>query len=172
MIPATGNLLLGGGGGGGGSGVVSRATLTVTNAQILALPTTSLQIIAAPGAGKVIAPFLVLMNSTIVDAVTNIDGDSSIAVVYGAAWDNSALDFIWENSSWAKVSSLLTTSQATFLSTAQSDEGGFTKGVVGGSGQVNNGFYLYGSNGSSGDFTGGNAGNSLKVFVFYTTVTL
>jgi hypothetical protein len=55
-----------GGGGGGGSSLIQSATVTLTNAQILTLPTLGVTVVAAQGANTVILPvsgFIVLDSS-------------------------------------------------------------------------------------------------------------
>lgn len=53
-------------GGGGGSDVVQKASITLTDAQIKTLPTAPRDIVAAPGAGKIIVPIsaMVILNTT------------------------------------------------------------------------------------------------------------
>lgn len=157
------------------SGNLTLATATLTNAQILAAPTTPVQILPAPGAGKVIVPFQVVMYSTIVSPVTNIDGDCSMGLVYGLNWDTNSLDYMWENNDGTKVSDFLSASQFVFMTTVQKTALNFTNAVLPGVYQIiNNGLYFNATNGNfgAGNFTGGNPGNSIKVFVWYDTISV
>lgn len=160
----------------GGGGILSLATLTLTNAQILALPTTSLEILPAPGAGKIIVPFHAMLRMTYIGGTTNIDGSAKVAVVWGSGFDGNSLDVINEaTSGGGKVSNLIAsgTDAQIFLSFQQEVDSGITSPLLNGNTSAfNNALYLWCDNNGAGNFTGGDAGNSLKVYVWYTELTL
>src|SRR5690242_19531048 len=66
--------------GGGGSSVVQTATKTLTDAQIKALPTTPIELVAAPGSGKVIWWSMIVLRATIAGSYTNIGDRCSLGV--------------------------------------------------------------------------------------------
>jgi hypothetical protein len=79
----------GGGGGGGAGGAVQIATVTVSSAELLALATTPIQLIAAPGAGKVIAPFMFAMQYKAGSTpYTLAGGDPELSIYPAAAGPN------------------------------------------------------------------------------------
>ena len=169
------------GGGGGGASAVSVATVTLTNAQVLALPTTAVQLVAAPGAGKLLVPIHATLHLTWVADYTNIDAAASVSVRYGTRIGLiAAVGSLNEASSavTSGVTGLLAEGNAVsahlpnlgYKSTVGSNVEGF-------SGQddalaVNMALVLAVANGAAGAFTGGDAGNSLKVTLLYYTVTL
>lgn len=168
--------------GGGGSSPVSVATVTLTDAQIKALPTTAVQLVAAPGAGKMLVPFLVWMHLTWVADYTNISANSKIQVRYGTTDSSCALTQIVENGPQGDVSNLLANgaSHPAYLTLqAMVDEptfgtlGPFTTGhgtVIDDPTPVNAALSLKATN--TGDYATGDSGNSLKVWTFYYTATL
>lgn len=77
------------GSGGGASGAVQIATVTVSSAELLALGSAPVQLIAAPGAGKIIAPFMfVLQYKFGTTAYTLAAGDPSLSIYPAAAGPN------------------------------------------------------------------------------------
>jgi|SRR5688572_26959401 len=62
----------------GSGATIKVAKVTLTNAQILALATTDVTIIAAPGAGKAIIPLRALVTSDIAEVYSGIDNDCTI----------------------------------------------------------------------------------------------
>ena len=97
----------GGGGGGGGDSIILSATITLTNAQIKAIPVTPQLVIAAPGAGKMIFPLQAIFQNKFAVGYGNTSagdfepGDYSawqeFGLVYGPdQWDGLAVlnDFV------------------------------------------------------------------------------
>lgn len=66
-------LPLAGGGGRGGASLVHQVTVTLTNAQIIALPTTAVEIVPAPGANKLLVPQVIMLHMKWVADYSNID---------------------------------------------------------------------------------------------------
>lgn len=161
----------------GGSSPISVATAELTNAQILALPTTGVEIVPAPGANKTLVPLLCWLHLTWIADYSNIGDTGYVGLLYGAS-GSGALATLAE-SAGGQVSNLLAdgASHSAFMSLFAPVATGITFGV----GQfaddpdpVNANLNLKAVNQGShtGDFGSGNAGNSMKVWVYYATVTL
>lgn len=140
-------------GGGGSSYLV--ASVTLTDAQIKALPTTPVQIMAAPGANKVIN---VINIFNYLDATAGAYGNITNAepsTYYDGTGGNISFggDLDMEN----PVKSFVIQPLPGILDIT---EDAINKGVM---------YYL--ENGAS-NYTGGNAANTLKVTVYYTVVDL
>lgn len=162
---------------GGSGGLLTLATITLSDADIIALPTTPLEIVAAPGAGKILIPFLALMSSAIVGAYTNIDASCFLGVWHGSG-DWQFLCVAVEQDSLGLVTHILAHTQnlvcpplsrVTLTGSSIQDASASTLGTPIPS---TDGLTLAAFNGGSGNFTGGDAGNSLKVYVWYATLTL
>lgn len=81
--------------GGGGAGLVRVATTIIAHADILTLPTTPVDIVAAPGAGFTIMPILVTLQSIFAVAYSGFDAtfcDLSILYGLGDLWSNYLAD--------------------------------------------------------------------------------
>lgn len=155
-------------------------TTTLTNAQIKALPTTAIELIAAPGAGFMLVPISAVARLTWVADYTNIDAGCQLAVTQesGAATNPVFLTILEENPDIG-VSGLLALGDSSFAifgprmwgAAAASNfvhaSGGWNTFSV-----ENLPLYLRATNGVSGAFTGGDAGNSLKVTVIYTVIAI
>lgn len=161
----------------GGSSYLVKAEVTLTDAQIKALPTTPIQVADAPGADK----FISLIHAVIIlDNVNggygNIAGGTSTLVSFGvgelvALQTASSLyvesdmgDFEFPSSSPFPIM---------FSAPANIGTGLFAAAGPADSNSVNNKpLYILGANGVNGNFTGGNAANTLKVTVYYVIVDL
>lgn len=160
------------------AGILS-ATVTLTDAQIKALPTTPVQLVAAPGAGFA----LVLLDAILVldaqaGAYTNIDpDDAELGVVLdptdGASivLANNSADGLDNLSGFLDSAALRWTrllgGGLKVAPSAPEDvfatEMDFTEDAA---------LLLRALNAAAGDFTGGNAANAMQVIVSYRVVTL
>lgn len=149
-------------------------TVTLTNAQIKALPTTAVEIVPAPGANRIVYPFGAFLHLNWIADYTNIDADAQIKLVVLS----SDLLIALREDTQSQVTSLLAgggpdgTNALTgvqFLKKTAADvfsgNSGFYDSDI-----MNKSVVLSAYNGSSGNFTGGNVGNSLQATVLYTVI--
>jgi hypothetical protein len=156
------------------AGAVGVATVTLTNAQIKALPTTPVQLVAAGAAGTTLVPLLVWMHLTWVADYTNISATSVVGVQYGTTSAVSGLAQMLE-ATGSQVSNLLADGASHSALLPPMSLVGTTFTVAPGQfdddpNPVASALTLFATN--TGDYTGGNAGNSLKVWTYYASVTL
>lgn len=170
---------------GGGAAQVSGfrvARTTLTNAQIKGLGSgTTVSVVGAPGAGKVIVPFsaFVTIDPT-AGKYTGVNATATINLAYVGGSDASTVvaESNPEQPGEGSVSALLgLNGEVTFASL------GARAAVAAGGGQVLAATYdasegenlalgLSGWNGGDGDFTGGHASNTGRVQVLYTVEDL
>lgn len=163
----------GGGSGGGGASVLSQATATLTNAQVLALPTTPVQLVAAPGANKTLVPIhaVFALRWTANYANFAASGFLGVDIASDAGVFMALLD-----QAIGQVANLLA---------AGSDFEALTGPAAPVAGNVdiaalgdtlaaisNKALTVQADNGASGNYTGGNAANTLQVSALYYTLTL
>jgi len=157
-----------------GQGVAQAFTTTLTNAQILATPTTTgIQLVAAPGSGHTLIPLAVLLaKSFTAGAYTNIDPTAKLFVGYGPATPTA---------SYAATNTVGLIDEAgfTFFGAADFETFNMPTGAIedgnGGGGVFppsgadlrNLALTICSTNGALGNFTGGNAANTLAVTVVY-----
>lgn len=157
--------------------VVRRKSITLTDAQIKALPTTPIQIIAAPGAGLVLVPFYAWWYVNGSDNYASINALARVGVGYAGTLSCVLTQF---REAGGEVSNLLANgaSHHAFLppDIKQYDSGG---GVLRSSGigqfqdepgVTNTALEVFAVNPTDGNFTGGNAANSIKVTVLYAVI--
>ena len=151
-------------------GGLSSAALTLTNAQILALPTTAREIVAAPGEGKLHVCVSAVM---VLDATNGAYSDFdlfSLFVNYGTTWKQASIAYDeFSNGAFADNSAVHLL-------------GMFTGAGAGGTPAaswfadhaeaVNKPLTVFATNGSAGDLDGGGTGNTLAVYLNYLTITL
>jgi len=143
---------------GGGSSYLS-ATVTLTDAQIKALPSGNVEIIAAPGTGKYLYVNQVAFALNIVGAYTNVTINIPPQLWYKTSEvgivDSTLDDFAFTTPD--KYGTLLNTYPQGYFASADIE---------------NRAIELNISNTGAGNFTGGNAANTLKVTVYYVVVDL
>ncbi len=148
----------------GGNGLLSKTTM-LTDAQIKSLPNIGVAILPAPGAGKLCVPTLITLELTWVANYTNINGACTLDVFT----DNGGFGALapLDQATGSQISQLLALGSSSFctmqipLQNVGNDPAG---------GIANDVTLLRADNSGSGLFTGGNAGNSLRVVVYYIEV--
>ena len=151
---------------------VLKTTTTLTDAQVKALPTTSVTVVAASGAGSAILPLFVHLHCAAAADYTNIDAGCVMELNNGAGF--GTLDQALASS----VSGLLAPGDPAdplnaFVSTTQRQRGAtVTAGLANiyDSDIDNKPLILRVTNGAAGNFTGGDAANVLTVTTYYVVV--
>lgn len=149
--------------------LLQSASVELTDAQIKALPTTGVTIVAAPGSGKIIVPVVATLlftrtadytniQATAVIKIQNTDGNKGIAPL---------------NESFGLVSGLLAGGSSNFTSIGpygfvDVDNTENLSGTIAIPSEFENlGYQIKATNAAGGDFTGGNAANTLAVTLYY-----
>lgn len=143
-------------------------TVTLTNAQIKTLPTTPVEIVAAPGMGKVLFPQSAFLYAYYADpgGYDNVNASSKIA------WSGEPTDLA---PAIAETRSDLLLQNGQDISTMLP----FYFDITGGSPKPQGGFIdpiltgplkILATNATDGNFTGGNADNTLRVTVVYRVI--
>jgi hypothetical protein len=160
-------------------GAVQTATVALTDAQIKALPTTARTVVAGPAAGQmhVIVGALFQVDTTVA-AYTNIDAAAATLFLTVASGAQSKRQVQIENT---PNSTELTDLLAGF-SKAWIYAGAWSAMLVADAhvfGSNNDGYdweaapiTVKATNGASGNFTGGNAANTMTVTVLYVTISI
>lgn len=151
------------------SAILHQATVELTNAQIKALPTTAVQIVAAPGANKVLVyqSGILLLNTTS-GAYSNVAATAALYIGLGttsaSVASRSPVAMLTGSASYIDILAV--------ASTAPADGGpnlsAFDQEIL--SGATNQALVMAAYNpdeGSGENFTGGNAANTLKISVTY-----
>lgn len=149
------------------------ATVTLTNAQVKALPTTPQLLVAAPGANKVIVPVLAYLYSNIVAPYTGLDADGmSIIFSMGNQTPLSLSDDKAGAGNPSDATDLLTGSLYAVVPPPYLLDTSIRqiRPVMGNAGGVNHALNIEIGNG--GNLTGGDTANTLKVAVYYTVLDL
>ncbi len=153
----------------GGGGSVLSASVTLTDAQIKALPTTAIEIVAAQGVGKMISVLMAVANwSVSAGAYTNQDADTRFWIQNegGAALSTviSQIPSATTNRGYNLIGGALINSAGAWNGIVESD--GYNVSQL-----ANKNIQAFIDN-AGGDLTGGNAANTLKVTVYYVIVDL
>lgn len=177
------------GSGGSGGGGILKVVKTLTNNETKALPTTPIQIIEPPGAGKRLHLFhCVVKADNNAGVYSNVNASSAWLGLYystGSSWEERASELIENRTNTmgelVQLTNLLTTvnnNKLTILqpyrnvlwSNAFSTNNSFLSipDYMYLPGMDNIGFYLLADNNGDGNYTGGDAANTLKVTVYYS----
>lgn len=163
---------------GSGEVAVLQRTTLITDAQIKALPTTAIELVPSPGPNKIIQPFgaYVSINRDAGD-YGNVDPDGRLVI--GAENQDADLFNIAINSvaqSLTQLDGFLTgsPSQMSGFASAPAQFTNASFGVLpnffGTANIVNHGIFIWADNVLLGNFTEGNAANSLIVSVLYAII--
>ncbi len=151
-------------------GLFQKKVITLTNAQIKALPTTSIEIIPAPGANKVICAPIVTTGAALASLFlhwaadyTNIN--TNLALKFKLGTSGVSVQFL---SIISKA--LLVTGGLNFLFVPSQGDIDSTSISNDPDTRVNKAISLSIDNMGSGDLTGGDAANTLTVTVYYTII--
>lgn len=152
-------------------GFVRTAAVALTNAQILTLPTTPVELVAAPGSGRRLVLVSVYMRSAFVAGYTNVTGTgplfggAGLVVTHGP--DDSDASTMRSLTIFAAAAVREWDALGPAISTAADVALGY-----GGAGtdQSNKALNVVVRNAALGNFTGGNAANILRVSIAYLTV--
>jgi hypothetical protein len=158
------------------------SVVTLTNAQVIALPTTGITLVSAPGAGYIIRPFIVsLRTSFSAGAYTNVNAAAWLTALLGTR------DLMSSKANDAAITNAAatTTGLTSFLGAGDSytqfvprnhtenvNEWGELAVHTAVSFLENQALTLKVDNAGSGVFTGGNAANTLKVTTYYAIEAL
>jgi len=158
------------GGGSSGSQLLNvRATLT--DAQIKALPTTPIQIVTAPGAGKLIVPTMWMIQKSFVGAYTNVtvSAQTGLFCTYDGN-DNGTHTAVAVTEAGYAFFGAVSLEQYP-IPPGTHDDGNGGNFPPGGTDLRNLGLFVQAIN-ADGPFTGGDAANLLTVDMLYYVLTL
>jgi hypothetical protein len=157
------------GGSPGGAGLLLSKTVTLTDAQIKALPTTKFEIIPAPGENKIIVPVsAIFILDTLAGAYTS-DADSAWNLRWGTDSETA--------SQIMPINAILNQQNIGFgqwgIPYADNGTGNFGNVVINiafSNSLINKSIVITDGWMGVADYTGGNAANTLKVIVYYVVV--
>jgi hypothetical protein len=159
------------------------ATVVLTDAQIKAMPTTPIQVVAAQGSGFAIELLQARLSTALTSAYTNVNADGYIVLRMSGGDEHSA--YVLNDSSsgigLTYLTTLLTEAEASvslgkWLETTDPAAGRGAIPHVSTSAYDNEALQIMSVNGAgspfAGDFTGGNAANTMTVRVWYAKVAV
>lgn len=155
--------------------VVYQQTITLTDAQIKALPTTPVEVVAAPGENRVLIPVSAMAVSEFsANDYTNVDAEATMSLGWGntvastrAHIGNGTWFDAWGGPGQGRVFGFILAPTLAIRDTAIISETGRQD-------IIDEPLTLIVNNGEPGDgnFTGGNVANTLQVTVLYMVVDL
>lgn len=164
----------------GGEQTIRLLTTTLTDAQVKALPTTPVTLVAAAGADTflhVLTAFVRVDTSN--NGYGNIDGSAYLIVTYTGEDAGAAQGLIANGGDATDLTNLLTSFDNTSavlepytVATVDAAANKVVPALLSMSDAVNKGLIIKASNGVAGNWTGGNAANEMSVTVLYTVVDL
>lgn len=156
--------------GGGGGGAYQTATVTLTNAQILALPTTPIQVVAAPGVGNLLVVDSAVMALDATGGVYSDFDSFNVFLNYGSGGLKQASNLYDEANNGAFADD----NAVNFIGIFQPIDAGTNQAGWFGDATnvVNVPITVWALNGAAGDLAGGDAANTLKVVMNYYTVAV
>src|SRR3990172_1029723 len=146
--------------------LIKSATVTLTDAEIKALPSTAFEILPAPGVNKLLWVLSGILKFSLVSAYTNRHADNAIFLTYDEWFAEASALTTLPNGTADDFSSLI---PAAFVESRVAWDSYLRSGIDSqpSSDCVNRNIKLFCDNAGSGDFTGGNAANTLKVTIYY-----
>ena len=158
---------------------VRQATLTLTDAQIKALPTTAVVLVAAPGPNRRLVPLQgAFLFQPAGNTYANVNSTFSALVLWPTPFDAWVLDPILNDSAASKshLSNFLVSGLATaarqFLAFPYQDTANAATCAANTSDAVNQPLVIKLDNDGAGNLTGGTVANRLTVSVLYSIVDL
>ncbi len=159
-------------------GNIQKATVTLTDAQVKALPTTPITLVAAQGSGFQIIPIMSVLRAKFsAGAYTNINAAALMGTEYAGGQDQSGYlaNVAGATPVLTKVTTLLGANNSTvvlqpYVQNVEpiADEWGVFPSIQSTGNLDNVALRVYVDNGGSGNFTGGNAANTLPITTYYT----
>lgn len=166
---------------------IYKTTTTLTNADIIALPTTPFNVVAAPGNGFFIGVLRCDVVAKVVTAYSGCDADAWISI-HTADWQTDILSYLvnGNGTGLTQVTGFLETAAQTAdwvpesyvqgsgdFGTLFTDDWGLAKGAGVDAGSANNQpLEMYFENNGAGNLGGGAAGNSMVVTTLWVKVAI
>lgn len=147
------------------------ATVTLTDAQVKALPVTPVTLVATPGSGLILCPVLFVVSKTLAGAYTNVDSSATLNVAYGGTVSSGLTCLALANSD----TSIYTSASANkhWIAPLGANFSGFQQLAPPDNGDPRNlALSIAATNAAAGAFTGGNAANVVTVAVMYAVVAV
>lgn len=158
---------------------IRKSIITLTDAQIRFLPTVPIDLVAAPGASKMIVPWSYWLVMTMIASYTNINGTTPFFVMQYSAGGNEGSGYIGNDNTIPAVTTFTdffafgTGLKRYRLPSSYYDDRGAAGGwgLIGdftGLASTNKILQATINNQGTGNLTGGDVGNSLKIVTYYS----